>query len=123
MWANMEFEKELHDQESNKTKGLKDTLSCHPTDWALCLDSDIKLGDIVYVEYSPDSQKYLYTHCPEYGTVHKIQIYKQISPFDNKIIEVVSIDILNHNGEIVNLNKEPLSIYSRGYCMYIEKYK
>ena len=58
----------LEDAQNNCKNGI----SQYEEDWVNCNPADLKLGDIVYVEYYPDSQKYLYTHCPEYGTIQEI---------------------------------------------------
>jgi hypothetical protein len=118
MWSNMQFEQEIYDAEYEKIIELKNTLSAYPEDWVTSTEFDLKIGDIIYVEYCPDSQKYMYTHCPEYGTVQEIGL----DEFDDKK-QKISIKILNYKGQIVDLNKEHLSIYSCGYCMYIKKYE
>ena len=65
----------------------------------------------------------IYTHCPQYGSITEIKLVKSISPTTNQQIEEYDIYILNHNGEIVNLNKDNLSIYSRGYAMFIKRFE
>lgn len=124
MWSyNMSFEKELYDSEQEKANNMKNSISLYPEDWVTCCQKDLKVGDIVYAEYFPDSQKYLYTYHPQYGCVQKIEKIEYKSPSTNQKIEEYDIHILNHNGEIVNLNKDHLSIYSRGYEMNIKKYE
>lgn len=119
----MHIEKETFDSEYEKAIGSKDAMSKHPEDWVDCVETDLKPGDIIYAEYSPDSQKYLYTHCPEYGIVKEIGIDEYYSPTEDKQRTEVSVTILNHNGSLVKINKDHLSIYSSGYCVYIKKYK
>lgn len=119
----MGAEKTLYDEEYEKTISSKNTISIYPEDWVECNESDLALGDIVYVEYSPDSQKHLYTHYPEYGSVQKIELEEYYSPFDEKTKTEPSITILNHEGRLVKLNKYHLSMYSRGYFISIKKYK
>ena len=124
MWAiNMDIEKETFDIENEKAIGSKDAMSKNPEDWVDCLETDLKLGDIIFAEYSPDSQKYLYTHCPEYGIVTEIGFDEYYSPTEDKQKTEVSVTILNHNGNLVKINKDHLSMYSRGYCVYIKKYE
>lgn len=118
----MGAEKTMYDDESEKVISCKNAISVYPEDWVECSESDLKIGDIVYVEYSPDSQKHLYTHYPEYGSVQKIGLGEYYSPSDDKTKTELSITILNYDGRLVKLNKDHLSIYSRGYCMYIKKY-
>ena len=81
----------------------------------LCREEDLKMGDIIFAEYLPDSQKYIYAHFPEYGTVQEIG--------EDNTKTKVEVTILNHNGDLVKINKDPLSIYSRGYCLFLKKYK
>lgn len=124
MWHSMMMvEQELYDIELEKARSMKDAISLYSEDWVSCNNEDLKNGDIVYVEYFPDSQKYLYTHCPEYGTVQEIYINEYESPSLNKMVKELAIKILNHNGQIINLNKDNLSMYSRGYFMDIKKYQ
>lgn len=124
MWAiNMDIEKETFDREYEKAVGSKDAISKYPEDWVDCIEKELKLGDIIFAEYSPDSQKYLYTHCPEYGTVKEISVDEYYSPTEDKQRTEVSVTILNHNGNLVKINKDNLSMYSRGYCIYIKKYE
>ena len=116
MWTvYMAGEKEIYDNEYTKAVGSKDALSIHQEDWVECREEDLKMGDIIFAEYLPDSQKYIYKHFPEYGTVQEIGE-------DNTKTEV-EVTILNHNGDLVKINKDHLSIYSRGYCLFLKKYK
>jgi hypothetical protein len=124
MWSiTMQIEEDIYEAEHEKIIGLKNTLSVHSEDWVSVDESDLKVGDIVYVEYSPDSQKHIYTHYPEYGTVREIGSDEYYSPSDDKIKKEISIKILNYDGQLVKLNKDHLSMYSRGYCIYIKKYE
>ncbi len=68
---------------------------------------NLKIGDKIYVEYLPCSQKYLYTHTPECGTVVEIN--------ENEIL------ILNHKNIKINLEKGHLGWYSKAYDMIIYK--
>jgi hypothetical protein len=116
-------EEEIFDSEQEKAINMKNSISQYPEDWIDCYEKDLKVGDIVYVEYSPDSQKYIYSYTPQYGSIKEIKLVESISPTTDKKIEEYDIHILNHNGEMVNLNKDNLSIYSRGYTMYIKKFE
>ena len=118
MWGVYDFDREQYEAEAEKALSRKKSISTYSEDWVRCAEEKLKVGDIVYVEYSPDSQKYIYTHTPEYGSVQEIQVEKSEDGKEKKYL----ITILNHNGDLVNLDKGDLSIYSRGYCMYIEKY-
>ncbi len=73
--------------------------------------SEVKNGDQVYINFYPNSQKYIYTLYPKLGTVEKIKMYK----FDNN--EIPSVTIKNHKGEIEDLFHEGVSYYgdSLGY--------
>jgi hypothetical protein len=119
----MYFEKEVYDQEYEKANNCKDAISQYEEDWVNCYPENLKLGDIVYVEYFPDSQKYIYTHCPEYGLIEEINEEEYQHPVNGNTFKEMYIKILNHNGQIVNLNKDHLSIYSKGYYMNIKKYE
>lgn len=72
-----------------------------------CL-SELKVNDIIYIEYLPNSQKYLYLHTPECGKIIEISI-------ENEIF------ILNHEKKIINIEKDHLSMYSTGYDMIVKK--
>jgi hypothetical protein len=119
----MAAEKALYDEECDKALSAKNRLSPYPEDWVECGESNLKIGDIVYVEYSPDSQKHLYTHYPEYGIVEEIGFDEYYSPNGDTVKKEIAITINNHDGQMVKLNKGHLSIYSRGYCMWIKKYE
>lgn len=123
MWSvYMDIEHELYDAEYKKALCKKDAISTFSEDWVDCSESNLKVGDIVFVEYSPDSQKNLYTLCPEYGIIEEIKEITYESAIDNRLVKELSIIIVNHNGNLVDLNKNHLSIYSRGYYMNIKKY-
>lgn len=123
MWAiQMNLEKEIFDIENEKALSIKNGFSQYPEDWIECYESNLKIGDLVYAEYYPDSQKYLYTHFPECGTVKDIKEITFESPFDGKSVKELSIIILNHNGNLIDLNKDHLSNFSRGYFMNIKKF-
>ena len=119
----MAAEKELYDTESEKVMNMKDAISRDPEDWIECGEENLRIGDTIVVDYSPDSQKHLYTHYPEYGTVESIGVEEYYSPTDDKTKTEISVTIFNHNGKLVKINKDHLSIYSRGYCVYIKKYR
>lgn len=118
----MSIEKEIFDAEKNKAIVKKNSVSMYSEDWVECHENSLNVGDIVFVEYFPDSQKHLYTHYPEYGTVQEIKEFTYESPTDNQLVKELSIIILNYNGDLIDLNKDHLSIYSRGYYMFITKY-
>lgn len=71
---------------------------------------DLKVGDIVYLEYLPSSQKYLNYHTPECGKITEISEEKEIF-------------ILNHKNEIINIEKGHLGWYSKAYDTIILKLK
>jgi hypothetical protein len=124
MWSiTMQVEQDIYEAKHEKIIGLKNTLSSNQEDWVSVTESDLKVGDIVHVEYCPDSQKHIYTHYPEYGTVLEIESDEYYSSSDDKIKHEISIKILNYDGQLVKLNKDHLSMYSRGYCIHIKKYK
>ena len=90
MWTvYMAGEKEIFDNEYTKAVGSKDALSIHHEDWIECREEDLKMGDIIFAEYLPDSQKYIYAHFPEYGTVQEIG--------EDNTKTKVEVTILNHN--------------------------
>jgi hypothetical protein len=117
-----EQEKKFYDFESNKANQLKDSLSTRTDEWIDCDEQNLKVGDIIYVEYLPDSQKYLYTYHPQFGKVTEINTEEDYSSIDKKRKSFLSIKIVNQNNKVENLNKEHLSIYSRGYYILIKKY-
>ncbi len=119
----MSVEKDLYDNKYETVNSLKDALSRHSEDWISCKEEDLKVGDIIFVEYSPDSQKHLYTHNPEYGTVQAVGVEKYYSANEDKTKTELAVQILNHEGQLVNINKDHLSMYSRGYCINLKKYK
>lgn len=125
----MAAEKTFYDEEYEKAISYKNAISTYSEDWVEILESELqsklKVGDIIYVEYFPDSQKHLYSYYPEYGSVQQIGLSEYYLPSDNKTHTrtQLSITILNHNGELVDIIKDNLSIYSRGYCMWIKKYE
>ena len=109
MWAvHMGAEKQLYDTEYEKAIRSKDALSIHPEDWINCTEAELKVGDIIFAEYSPDSQKHMYTHYPEYGRVEEIAIEEYYSATKDKPQNEVSVKILNHNGNLVKINKDHL---------------
>jgi pyruvate carboxylase len=119
----MSYEKEIYDNEYKKANELKKSLSKNSKDWKLCNEEELQINDIIYVEYYPDSQKYIYTHSPEYGIIKEIRTDEYYSPIENINKMEISIIILNQNNKLVKINKEHFSIYSRGYLMSIEKYE
>lgn len=119
---NMEYEREFFETEYDKVNEKKDSISSDPNDWINCTESELNIGDTICVNYLPDSQKYLYTHTPELGIIKKIEIIEFKSFIDNKIKKEFSIIIHNHNDELVDINKGNHSIYSKGYCIYIQKF-
>jgi hypothetical protein len=124
MWAlDIEIEREIYDSEREKAQRFKNVLSSSQDDWIDCMESDLKIGDVIYVEYLPDSQKYMYTHSPEYGTVREINTDEYYSPIEDKQKSFLCITIKNQNDQLVKINKDHLSIYSTGYYMCIKKYK
>jgi hypothetical protein len=117
----MEIEQEIYEKEQKKAINYKNGFSENEELWITGDEEDLKVGDIIYINYSSDSQKYMYTHTPECGEIQEIYYEKYISPIDESITDELNIKILNHNNELINLNKERLSIYSKGYFMFIQK--
>lgn len=118
----MAFEKEFYDNECEKAKSMRNSISLFSEDWIECNLEDLKVGDIIYAEYFSDSQKYIYTYYPEYGNVNSIEEV-MVTDLNNKTRTELSIKIINHNGQLVELVKDNLSMYSRGYFMNIKKYE
>ena len=115
------YEEECFNEIADQVIKYKDEISSNPDEWISCTESDIKIGDIIYVYYMPDSQRYMFTHSPECGQVIDI-INKQFEAYNDKIQDELCIIINNHNSTNVFLNKDHLSIYSTGYYMSINKY-
>jgi hypothetical protein len=121
MYASYE-EEEIYNSRSKQIEELKSSLDSNPDSWTSCSESEIKIGDIISVYYMVDSQKYLYVHLPEFGTVQKVEQVEYYCPTSDSYKQEYSITILNSDGKLVLTNKEHLSMYSRGYYMCIEKY-
>ncbi|AYV79952.1 MAG: hypothetical protein Gaeavirus3_6 [Gaeavirus sp.] len=106
----------------DKVIDFRDTYSISDDDWVPCDESDVKEGDVIFIQYTPISQLNLYVHLPECGTVTNIGTYTYHSPTDDSIKEDINITITNHIGKSISLNKDYFSIYSRGYWTTILKY-
>jgi hypothetical protein len=65
--------------------------------------SDIKIGDKLYIDFSPYSQKYIYVLHSKLGTVECIKIY---DTNDNNFSTVM---IKNHKGEVEDLFHDGVS--------------
>jgi hypothetical protein len=90
--------------------------------WTDYDETSLKCGDIISVYYSPDSQKYIYTHTPECGVIQTINKINYINPATDNYTEELSIMIINHKNNLIDINKSNLSLYSQGYIKYIQKY-
>lgn len=123
MFSFMSMEKEIYDIEYEKAFQKKQSISQYTEDWIDTTLNKLIVGDLVYVEYSADSQKYIYTYHPECGIVREIKKNTYQSVSDNTTKTEYSVIIQNHNGDLIDLNKDHLSIYSSGYVMFIKKYE
>lgn len=109
-------------QECEKATIYKNNISSNLEEWTHCLEENVQVGDIIYISYYPVSQKYMYSYHPEVGTVVKIEHDTYFCPSEEKNKKELSIHIINHNGELSKLNKDHLSIYSKGYFTDIKKF-
>lgn len=83
--------------------------------------SEINVGDKVYINFYPNSQKYIYTLYPKLGTVKNIKIYElddcELDDCELDDYEFPSITIENYKGEVEELFHNGVSYYgdSLGY--------
>ena len=78
--------------------------------------NNIKVGDYIYIEFIPDSQKYIYTLYPKCGCVELITINKVYNSIQKKYENVYDIIIRNNNNIEENLLHDSVSnAYSFGY--------
>ena len=111
-----QFEEQYYNDHAKNCTNYKETLA--PIDkWQSCNMDDIIIGDYIYIEYLPSSQKHIYTHVPECGQVINIEYVK--CDFTNTNSK--HIFIRNHNGCDILINKDGLCMYSSGYDMFIQK--
>lgn len=99
----------IYNEESDKINNyIKNNLSCNEKIEVNI--SDLKIGDIVYVNFISDSQKYIYDLYPKFGV---------ISSIDNDNILILNIDKKSEN-----LLHDNVSYYgsSLGYSYYIYKF-
>ncbi len=79
--------------------------------------SDLQVNDTVYINFYPNSQKYIYSLYPKYGKVLSIKLDKHFDNLEKKYYQNYIIKIQNHNGLIENLLHDGVSYYgtSLGY--------
>lgn len=97
----MEIDEEYYFNYKDECDKHKDFLGTNKK-WSHVNFNDLKVGDIIYLEYLPSSQKYLNYHTPECGKIIEINDKKEIF-------------ILNHKNQIINIEKEHLGWYSQAY--------
>jgi hypothetical protein len=115
----IDFDIENYEKKYDKANKYKNMHCQDDTKWVNVSIDDINESDIIYVEYIPMSQKYLYVHSPECGIVEKM-FYVQ-NDYDNYQKVQKHLTIKNPDGESILINKDHLSIYSEGYIMLIKK--
>ena len=113
---------DLFNLQTEKATNYKNSISSNKKDWIYYSESKLKIGDIIFVEYLPCSQKYIYYHYPECGVVQTIDTNTYYSAEDVNKTELC-IKILNSDKQLININKEHLSMFSRGYDTIILKYQ
>ena len=76
--------------------------------------SDIKINDYIYITFTPDSQKYIYSLYSKIGKVIKIDL-------KNNILDYPDIIIMNNDGYEENILHGSYAYYgnSLGYNYYI----
>ena len=110
------FQEEYYIKHTSVCLMFKESIALNEK-WQSCTFDDITIGDYIYVEYTPSSQRYIYTHVPECGKVTDIVFVKcEFTNTNNK-----HIFINNHNDENTLINKDGFCMYSSGYEMNILK--
>ncbi len=102
------FEEEYFNSYKKECDNFKNSLGTDEKWKNINLESSLKINDKIYVEYLPCSQKYLYTHTPECGTIVEIT-------------DSGEIIINNHKNIIMNIEKDYLGLYSKAYDMIVKK--
>jgi hypothetical protein len=121
-----EYEEEEYNKEVDKCEEFKIKYSPNHDDWVGVNENEIDMGDIIYVDYMPVSQKDLYTHTPECGKVIDIKIVK-IDTSEEKVFSesydnhMIQITILNQHNKEIPITKGGLCYYSVGYFKNIKK--
>jgi hypothetical protein len=82
---------------------------------------ELKVGQSVYIEFIPHSQKYLDICHPKTGIIYSINKIKYFDDFTNKNETIYDIKIKNNYNKIENLFHDNLSYYgnSLGYSYNI----
>ena len=77
--------------------------------------NDLKINDYIYIDFIPDSQKYIYDLTPKLG------IISSIINNNDEIDNIPNITILNYNGVYENILHDYCSYYgtSLGYTYTI----
>lgn len=92
--------------------------------------NDISVGDIIYINFYPYSQKYVYDLYPLFGTIQSIEPINKIDTVDTIDIAYSNNDELNIERIMLNLNNKIFPAYhnwvsyfgnSRGYEYSIYK--
>ena len=83
--------------------------------------NDIKIGDNIYINFIPDSQKYIYELYSKCGSVESIEIKNQINPYTDKNENYYKIIIKNSSDNLEELFHEGVSYLgtSLGYSYFI----
>ena len=71
MFEDFELNEMNYNEHKNECDKIKESYG-DDSKWKNCYIDELEIGDIIYVEYLPYSQKYLYYHTPECGLVNKI---------------------------------------------------
>ena len=74
---------------------------------------DLKVGDTVYINFTPNSQRYIYNLYPKYGKILSIDFNKIYDEIDNKYYENNIIKIINHDNIIDDLLHGGVSYYGQ----------
>ncbi len=102
------FEEEHFNSYKKDCDNFKNSLGTDEKWKKIDCESNLKINDNIYIEYLPYSQKYLYTHTPECGTIVEIK-------------ESGDIIIKNHKNILLNIEKDHLGLYSKAYDMILKK--
>ena len=113
----------FYEEVSNKCNNIKQQQ--FNGEWKSIKIDDIQVDDYIFITYTPNSQKDLYTHTPEIGKVIKIDNTDCVNPnnYNDSSTHFIINDIIikNADDEEISIHKYGLCYYSNGYDMYIEK--
>jgi len=85
--------------------------------------NDLKIGQQIYINFIPYSQKYLDILNSKIGTIYSINKFNYFDEISNRNETRYDIKIKNNEGEIGDLLHESVSYYGNSlgydYCIYL----